>query len=135
MAPPASASRPQRGGFKGGRGGSASAHRTLLNQTYRFPLPTLLPAAVESSTTAEGSLPAAAISSHAASGFTPDVIGVWDELTGSVWVTDPAGVLALWTRGNFGKGSLSRSEPTYLKRRIAELTNESNSSSQLSDAL
>lgn len=125
MAPPSSDSRPQRGGFKGGRGGSASAHRTLLNQTYRFPLPTLVPTANEPAQTSS----AAVALKSAAIGFKPDVVGVWDELTGSVWVTDPASVLALWTRGNFGKGSLSRSEPTYLKRRIAELSNESNSAS------
>jgi tRNA-splicing endonuclease subunit Sen2 len=130
MAPPSSASRPQRGGYKGGRGGGVSAHRALLNQTYRFPLPTLLPATEEPTASAQtSSTTAAALTSHTDSGFAPDVVGVWDEMTGSVWVTDPAGMLALWTRGNFGKGSLSRSEPTYLKRRIAELTNESNSTS------
>lgn len=132
-APVSSSSKPQRGGYKGGRGGrggSASNFRTQLNQTYKFPLPTLLPtAAAAAEPTPSPTSTVAALGSHAQSGFAPDVVGVWDELTGSVWVTDPAGVLALWTRGNFGKGSLSRSEPTYLKRRVAELTNASNSAS------
>lgn len=136
-APVSSSSKPQRGGYKGGRGGrggSASNFRTQLNQTYKFPLPTLLPTAAAAAEPTPSPTPSptstvAALGSHAQSGFAPDVVGVWDELTGSVWVTDPAGVLALWTRGNFGKGSLSRSEPTYLKRRVAELTNASNSAS------
>ncbi|KAK5111363.1 hypothetical protein LTR62_005203 [Meristemomyces frigidus] len=36
--------------------------------------------------------------------------------TRSVHVTDPAAVKALWEMGFFGKGSLSRSEPTWLER-------------------
>ncbi|KAF2402902.1 hypothetical protein EJ06DRAFT_541731 [Trichodelitschia bisporula] len=50
--------------------------------------------------------------------------------TRSVHVTDPAAVRALWESGFFGKGSLSRSEPTWLegeKRRRglgAEVTSE-----------
>lgn len=36
--------------------------------------------------------------------------------TRSVHVTDPASVRALWEQGFFGKGSLSRSEPTWLDR-------------------
>lgn len=42
--------------------------------------------------------------------------GVWDAASRSVWVSDPDDVLALWRRGFFGKGSLSRSEPTWLNR-------------------
>lgn len=45
------------------------------------------------------------------------VVGTYDALTRSVWVTDPAGAAILWRRGFFGKGSLSRSEPTHLARR------------------
>lgn len=36
--------------------------------------------------------------------------------TRSIHVTDPASVRALWEQGFFGKGSLSRSEPTWLDR-------------------
>ncbi|KAI5780759.1 hypothetical protein EDC01DRAFT_253299 [Geopyxis carbonaria] len=41
----------------------------------------------------------------------------FDPKTLTVHVTDPRSVLALWNSGFFGKGSLSRSEPTWLSRR------------------
>jgi tRNA-splicing endonuclease subunit Sen2 len=41
----------------------------------------------------------------------------WDASTSSVHVTDPAAIRALWEQGFFGKGSLSRSEPEWMKLR------------------
>ncbi|MCJ1324284.1 hypothetical protein MMC10_000946 [Thelotrema lepadinum] len=46
----------------------------------------------------------------------PKYIGYFSSETRSVHVTDPASVRALWEHGFFGKGSLSRSEPTWLDR-------------------
>ncbi|KAK4464735.1 putative tRNA-splicing endonuclease subunit sen-2 [Cladorrhinum samala] len=46
-------------------------------------------------------------------------IGVWDPDTRSVHVKDLASVRALWEQGFYGKGSLSRSEPNWLKRELA----------------
>lgn len=46
------------------------------------------------------------------------VVGHYDPMTRSVWVTDPHGAQVLWRRGFFGKGSLSRSEPTWLERLV-----------------
>lgn len=48
----------------------------------------------------------------------PSVIhqGVWSEATTSVHVRDEKSMRALWEQGFYGKGSLSRSEPTWLKR-------------------
>lgn len=43
--------------------------------------------------------------------------GAFDSATSSVHVTDPASIQAFWNHGFFGKGSLSRSEPTWLSRR------------------
>ena len=40
----------------------------------------------------------------------------WSAATGSVHVTDDKSVRALWEQGFYGKGSLSRSEPNWLKR-------------------
>lgn len=115
-----------RGNGRKGRGGNHSAYRAQLNHTYRHPLPLIL--LNDTTATPKTFSPSlSALRSHVASGLAPEVKGVWDEMTGSVWVADPEGTLALWTRGNFGKGSLSRSEPTYLQRRTAELSNESNS--------
>ena len=44
--------------------------------------------------------------------------GVWDPLTRSVWVTNRKDSMTLWQRGFFGKGSLSRSEPSWLSRQV-----------------
>ncbi|KAL2257595.1 hypothetical protein VTK26DRAFT_9426 [Humicola hyalothermophila] len=51
----------------------------------------------------------------------PSVVhtGVWDPDTRSVHVPDAASIRALWEQGFFGKGSLSRSEPNWLKRELA----------------
>ena len=42
--------------------------------------------------------------------------GTWCPATRSVNVSDPASMNDLWCQGFFGKGSLSRSEPSWLKR-------------------
>ena len=44
------------------------------------------------------------------------VHGMFSPETNSVHVTDAASIRLLWERGFFGKGSLSRSEPTWLDR-------------------
>ncbi|KAK4233643.1 hypothetical protein C8A03DRAFT_19320 [Achaetomium macrosporum] len=46
-------------------------------------------------------------------------VGVWDAETRSVHVRDPTSIRALWEQGFYGKGSLSRSEPNWLKRELA----------------
>lgn len=51
----------------------------------------------------------------------------WSPETRSIHVTDAAAILALWECGFFGKGSLSRSEPSWLdreKRRRGLIANE-----------
>ncbi|KAK5656761.1 hypothetical protein OQA88_4309 [Cercophora sp. LCS_1] len=45
-------------------------------------------------------------------------IGIWDPDTRSVHVADPKSIRALWEQGFFGKGSLSRSEPNWLRREL-----------------
>ena len=42
--------------------------------------------------------------------------GVFDKLTKSVWVTNHEQAMVLWHHGFFGKGDLSRSEPTWSAR-------------------
>ncbi|KAL1840461.1 hypothetical protein VTJ49DRAFT_458 [Mycothermus thermophilus] len=51
----------------------------------------------------------------------PSVVhtGVWDPETRSVHVREEASIRALWEQGFYGKGSLSRSEPNWLKRELA----------------
>ncbi|KAI5786492.1 hypothetical protein DFH27DRAFT_575695 [Peziza echinospora] len=46
----------------------------------------------------------------------PVYVGEFSTSTRSVHVTDAASVQGLWCRGFFGKGNLSRSEPTWLTR-------------------
>lgn len=48
--------------------------------------------------------------------FEPRLRGYHTPSTNSVHVTDPSSVQILWSHGFFGKGSLSRSEPTWLER-------------------
>ena len=50
-----------------------------------------------------------------------DHVGVWDPDTRSVHINDPKSIRALWEQGFFGKGSLSRSEPNWLKRELGRL--------------
>ncbi|KAF7309633.1 tRNA-splicing endonuclease subunit Sen2 [Mycena indigotica] len=49
---------------------------------------------------------------------TPQIHGLFDHATRSVWITDRAQSLILWRRGFFGKGDLSRSEPSWLNRQV-----------------
>ena len=46
----------------------------------------------------------------------PRCKGTFDPITRSIWVTDPKDRVVLWRRGFFGKGNLSRSEPSWLVR-------------------
>ena len=52
----------------------------------------------------------------------PRCQGTFDPISRSVWITDPKDRMVLWRRGFFGKGNLSRSEPSWLVR----LTNSRN---------
>ncbi|KAG8933230.1 tRNA splicing endonuclease subunit sen2 [Tulasnella sp. 408] len=51
----------------------------------------------------------------------PQCTGVIDLASKSVWVVNARDVAILWQRGFFGKGNLSRSEPTWLTRQTNEL--------------
>lgn len=48
----------------------------------------------------------------------PHIEGIFDATTRSVWVSTPKDTMLLWRRGFFGKGDLSRSEPSWLARQI-----------------
>ncbi|GAB7342923.1 hypothetical protein MBLNU457_g1033t1 [Dothideomycetes sp. NU457] len=48
-------------------------------------------------------------------------IGYFSTATRSVHITDPKHIRALWEMGFFGKGTLSRSEPSWLEREKARL--------------
>lgn len=44
----------------------------------------------------------------------PHCEGIFDPITRSVWVSNTRDTMLLWRRGFFGKGDLSRSEPSWL---------------------
>ena len=46
----------------------------------------------------------------------PRCEGTFDPITRSVWITNTRDSMILWRRGFFGKGNLSRSEPSWLVR-------------------
>ncbi|KAI0272687.1 hypothetical protein BC834DRAFT_1000712 [Gloeopeniophorella convolvens] len=48
----------------------------------------------------------------------PRCEGVFDPATRSVWITNSKDSMILWRHGFFGKGNLSRSEPSWLVRQI-----------------
>jgi len=66
----------------------------------------------------------------------PSVIhgGVWDPATRSVHITNPLSIRTLWDHGFFGKGSLSRSEPNWLKRELSRRGQASNVSEQRTES-
>ncbi|KAF3941129.1 hypothetical protein ABW19_dt0209680 [Dactylella cylindrospora] len=51
----------------------------------------------------------------------PAYVGRFSPITLSIEITDPKAVTDLWRRGFWGKGSLSRSEPTWLHREMRRL--------------
>jgi len=48
----------------------------------------------------------------------PRCTGVLDVATSSVWILESKEAMIFWQRGFFGKGNLSRSEPSWLARQI-----------------
>ena len=48
----------------------------------------------------------------------PQCTGHFDVASNSVWITESSHIRTLWTRGFFGKGTLSRSEPSWHTRTI-----------------
>ncbi|EPQ30841.1 uncharacterized protein PFL1_01739 [Pseudozyma flocculosa PF-1] len=129
--------------------GAGKKATALKNQTYAKPLPTTLdsrPASADPevpatpadllgsllwllslgyyqtrpSSTASSSSQAS--TSRAAQQDDDVATAFYDPHTHTVWVTDmDRGIKVLWQRGFFGKGNLSRSEPTWRQRKIGEI--------------
>lgn len=94
-----------------GKGGQKSgARRAENNRIYAHPLPLVCPAPVPGILGLFG-LSAARLEN-------PHCEGVFDPATRSVWVTNERDSTILWRRGFFGKGDLSRSEPSWLARQV-----------------
>lgn len=50
---------------------------------------------------------------------------IYDEITKTIWVQSEQDMITLWRKGFFGKGALSRSEPSW-KRRVENKLIEAN---------
>jgi tRNA-splicing endonuclease subunit Sen2 len=94
------------------------ARQQANNAKYGSPLPILLP----NSTTGQKGKSKSIFSAYTAVFTTevgvPKCTGIYDPVTRSVWVMDRGDVDILFRRGFFGKGTLSRSEPSWRERRV-----------------
>ncbi|KAI0322573.1 tRNA-intron endonuclease [Amylostereum chailletii] len=105
-------SRPNPGQRKGG------AKRAENNRIYGHPLPLTLvhPDQRLSSRFIASALGLFAISPQRIEN--PHCEGIFDPASRSVWIVNERDSLILWRRGFFGKGNLSRSEPSWLARQV-----------------
>lgn len=99
--------------------------RFAQNQAkYGQPLPLILPSSSEAGPSTTTSYLASLIPSFGTRRPAHEqvaqrqCIGTLDPLTKSVWVTNRQDVEYLFQKGFFGKGTLSRSDPTWRARRI-----------------
>lgn len=115
-------------GFQG-KGGRSRREANL--RKYGTPLPLLLPSSplhpASTAFSASGIVDPVTLkeapsgwfgpSSVASKVVVPSVVGTLDRDTASVWV-EGEGMEVLFNRGFFGKGTLSRSDPNWRRRRI-----------------
>ena len=99
---------------KGSGAQKGGARKQENNRIYANPLPLLF---VEPPPSRIGSL-LGLLGLSLARVENPHCEGIFDPVTRSVWVSKPEHHLILWRRGFFGKGDLSRSEPSWLARQI-----------------
>ncbi|KAK7031368.1 tRNA-splicing endonuclease subunit Sen2 [Favolaschia claudopus] len=101
-------------GRKGPVSGKAAGRRNNNNQIYAHPLPIIF--WYPPSTRIRSVLGLLGLTLTRVE--VPQCQGVFDEATRSVWVSSRSDSNILWRRGFFGKGDLSRSEPSWLARQI-----------------
>lgn len=95
--------------------GKGSGRRIENNRIYAFPLPLLL----ESQQSLQwSSFFLGLLNPSAFRIVKPQIEGIFDAATRSVWVLNSSDAMLLWRRGFFGKGNLSRSEPSWLARQV-----------------
>lgn len=103
---------------RGGGQGKGGPRRQQNNKLYSHPLPLLLvpPPRTRTSLVTSRVLGLCGFSSITVEN--PHCEGVFDRATKSVWVTNKKDAMILWRRGFFGKGDLSRSEPSWYTRQV-----------------
>ncbi|KAI9464163.1 hypothetical protein HD554DRAFT_2026547 [Boletus coccyginus] len=94
----------------------SSARRTENNRIYAHPLPIIFSESSEPSFLRKTLHHLFGLS--VSDVLNPHCQGILDVATRSVWVLDMKDAMALWQRGFFGKGDLSRSEPSWSARQI-----------------
>ncbi|KAF5355313.1 hypothetical protein D9758_006015 [Tetrapyrgos nigripes] len=99
---------------KGSGPRKGGAKRNENNRIYANPLPLLLEDS--SSSRVRSVLGLVGLSLTRVS--TPHCEGYFDPHTRSVWICERNDSMLLWRRGFFGKGDLSRSEPSWLARKL-----------------
>lgn len=98
-----------------GRGGGKGGGRHQQNNiTYAYPLPLIFEPPAP--TTVNSLLGTIGLSKPRV--LNPHCEGYFDAATRSVWIVDPKHAMVFWRRGFFGKGNLSRSEPSWLTRQV-----------------
>ncbi|WWD05486.1 hypothetical protein V865_003563 [Kwoniella europaea PYCC6329] len=113
----------------GATGKNAARSRNLANQRkYANPLPILFNTPSSSSSASSSRSSSTSSSRSLLSSYLPSArvevpqcIGTFDPITRSIWIEDERSKEILFTKGFFGKGSLSRSEPSWRERRVALL--------------
>ncbi|WVW80390.1 tRNA-intron endonuclease [Kwoniella bestiolae CBS 10118] len=116
-------------GGSAGAGKNAARARNLANQKrYANPLPILFNTPSSAASSSKSKASSSSSSGLVLSSFfpsarieVPQCVGSFDPITRSVWIEDERSKHILFTRGFFGKGSLSRSEPSWRERRVALL--------------
>jgi len=128
---------------RGGKGGGYSRFKAN-NQKFGTPLPILLPTsplhpdyveppsrfpnpnspAPASPSNGFAYLLRSYLSGSSSKAIQPVCTGTYDPLTRSVWVTNKEDREILFERGFFGKGNLSRSDPSWAIRRAKTLEGE-----------
>lgn len=94
----------------------AGGRRNENNKLYALPLPIELEHTLLAKLLPATLLGLSGIPSYRIKLDSPSFEGVLDEETRSVWVENHEDCMMLWRRGFFGKGHLSRSEPTWFTR-------------------
>lgn len=92
----------------------SGGRRNENNKIYANPLPLVFPEPEPTKLNSVLNL----LGISTASVLNPHCEGYFDTATRSVWISSEKDSLILWRRGFFGKGNLSRSEPSWLARQI-----------------
>ncbi|KAI0077732.1 hypothetical protein K474DRAFT_1595426 [Panus rudis PR-1116 ss-1] len=109
------APRNRRGGHTKGGG-----RRNENNKIYAHPLPLLFhtPSDPQSPSLLHKAIGILSSPFSRTQVINPHCEGIYDPATKSVWVVNREHAMIFWRRGFFGKGDLSRSEPSWLARQL-----------------